>query len=130
VDEIPQARSSGGNGRVQGFDHRLRELVAAGAGGAKAGAAAGPGTGAEEITCVCMAGDITGLTGMRIITAILAGERNPSRLAALRDGRNLNLEPWQPWPRTFVRDKQGVWGVSLRFPVKILNHLWFKEEAG
>ncbi|MHB1162257.1 MAG: IS110 family RNA-guided transposase [Chloroflexota bacterium] len=31
--------------------------------------------------------DITGATGMRIIRAILAGERDPQRLAALRDGR-------------------------------------------
>jgi hypothetical protein len=29
--------------------------------------------------------DITGLTGQRIIAAILAGERNPRALAALRD---------------------------------------------
>ncbi len=31
--------------------------------------------------------DITGVTGIRIIEAILAGERNPHTLAALRDGR-------------------------------------------
>ncbi len=31
--------------------------------------------------------DITGATGLRIIRAILAGERNPHRLAALRDQR-------------------------------------------
>jgi transposase len=31
--------------------------------------------------------DITGVTGMKIIRAILAGERNGHRLAALRDGR-------------------------------------------
>lgn len=31
--------------------------------------------------------DITGVTGMRIIRAILGGERDPQRLAALRDGR-------------------------------------------
>jgi transposase len=31
--------------------------------------------------------DITGLTGIRIINAILAGERDPSKLAKLRDGR-------------------------------------------
>lgn len=31
--------------------------------------------------------DITGTTGMRIIRAVLAGERDPDRLAALRDGR-------------------------------------------
>jgi transposase len=31
--------------------------------------------------------DITGVTGMRIMRAILAGERDPHQLAALRDGR-------------------------------------------
>jgi transposase len=31
--------------------------------------------------------DITGLTGLRIIDAILKGERDPRNLAALRDGR-------------------------------------------
>jgi transposase len=31
--------------------------------------------------------DITGATGMKIIRAVLAGERDPHRLAALRDGR-------------------------------------------
>jgi transposase len=34
--------------------------------------------------------DITGATGMRIIRAILAGERDPHRLASLRDGRYKN----------------------------------------
>jgi hypothetical protein len=32
-------------------------------------------------------GDITGVTGMKIIQAILGGERNPQKLAALRDRR-------------------------------------------
>ncbi len=31
--------------------------------------------------------DITGVTGLRILEAILAGEREPAKLAALRDGR-------------------------------------------
>lgn len=31
--------------------------------------------------------DITGLTGMAIVDAILAGERNPQKLAALKHGR-------------------------------------------
>ena len=31
--------------------------------------------------------DITGQTGLRIIRALVAGERDPDRLAALRDGR-------------------------------------------
>jgi transposase len=34
-----------------------------------------------------MISDITGLTGLRIIDAILAGERDPKKLAELRDGR-------------------------------------------
>jgi len=34
--------------------------------------------------------DITGMTGMRIIKAILAGERNPEKLAAMRDVRCKN----------------------------------------
>lgn len=36
--------------------------------------------------------DIDGLTGLRIIRAILAGERNPITLAKLRDGRCKNTE--------------------------------------
>jgi transposase len=36
--------------------------------------------------------DITGVTGMGIIQAILAGERNPKKLAALRDKRCKNSE--------------------------------------
>ena len=31
--------------------------------------------------------DIAGLTGLRIVDAILAGERDPKKLAELRDGR-------------------------------------------
>jgi hypothetical protein len=36
--------------------------------------------------------DITGVTGMRIIRAILAGERNPAALAALRNYRVKSAE--------------------------------------
>lgn len=36
--------------------------------------------------------DITGVTGMAIIKAILGGETNPKRLAAMRDGRCKNSE--------------------------------------
>jgi len=45
--------------------------------------------------------DITGATGMGIIQAILAGERNPQRLAALRDKRCKNSEA------TIARSLQG-----------------------
>ena len=45
--------------------------------------------------------DITGATGMGIIQAILAGERNPKKLAALRDKRCKNSEA------TIARSLQG-----------------------
>src|SRR5215203_2434868 len=47
--------------------------------------------------------DITGATGMRIIRAILAGERDPDRLAALRDERCKNS------PATIAQALQGDW---------------------
>jgi transposase len=37
--------------------------------------------------------DVTGQTGLAMIRAILAGERNPEELAALRDGRCAKTEP-------------------------------------
>ena len=48
-------------------------------------------------------GNITGVTGMRIITAILQGERDPARLAALHDGRCKNDEA------TIARALEGTW---------------------
>ena len=47
--------------------------------------------------------DITGATGMRIIRAVLAGERDPHRLAALRDKRCKNSAA------TIARALQGDW---------------------
>jgi transposase len=47
--------------------------------------------------------DITGLTGQRIIFAILEGERNPSILAALRDGNCKNDE------ETIAKALEGTW---------------------
>jgi len=47
--------------------------------------------------------DITGATGMRIIRAILAGERDPYRLAALRDPQCKNPE------ETIAKALQGDW---------------------
>jgi transposase len=38
-------------------------------------------------------GDITGVTGLKIIRAILAGERDPQKLAKLRDKRCKHAEP-------------------------------------
>jgi transposase len=47
--------------------------------------------------------DINGVTGLRIITAILAGEHDPARRAALRDGRCKNDEA------TIARALEGTW---------------------
>jgi transposase len=47
--------------------------------------------------------DITGVTGMAILRAVLAGERDPQRLAALRDGRCKNDEA------TIALALQGNW---------------------
>lgn len=47
--------------------------------------------------------EITGQTGMRIIAAILAGERDPAKLAALRDWRCKNDEA------VIARALEGTW---------------------
>jgi len=47
--------------------------------------------------------DVTGLTGQRIIAAILAGERDPRRLAALRDPKCKNDR------ETISRALEGTW---------------------
>ncbi len=47
--------------------------------------------------------DISGVTGMKILRAILEGERNPARLARLRDGRIKADED------TIVRSLHGNW---------------------
>ena len=47
--------------------------------------------------------DITGVTGMRIIEAIVRGERNPRRLAELRDYRTKAKE------KTIARSLRGHW---------------------
>ena len=47
--------------------------------------------------------DITGVTGMRIIEAIVRGERNPRKLAKLRDYRTKKKE------KTIARSLRGHW---------------------
>ena len=56
--------------------------------------------------------DITGITGARIIEAILAGERDPNSLAALRDGRCKQDEA------TIARALQGNWREDHLFALK------------
>jgi hypothetical protein len=56
--------------------------------------------------------DITGMTGMRIIKAILAGERNPHKLAAMRDIRCKNDTA------TIARSLQGTYRKEHLFSLK------------
>jgi hypothetical protein len=56
--------------------------------------------------------DVTGMTGMRIIDAILAGNRDPKQLAALRDERCQNDE------ETIALALQGNWRPEHLFALK------------
>jgi transposase len=56
--------------------------------------------------------DITGLTGQRIITAILDGERAPNRLAALRDVKCKNDQ------ETIARALEGTWRPEHLFALR------------
>jgi hypothetical protein len=48
--------------------------------------------------------EVTGTTGMRIIRSILAGERDPKKLAAMRHGRCKNDQD------TIAKSLEGTWG--------------------
>jgi hypothetical protein len=56
--------------------------------------------------------DITGLTGQRIITAILAGERDPQNLAALRDPKCKNDVS------TIAKALEGTWRPEHLFALR------------
>ena len=56
--------------------------------------------------------DITGATGLRIIRAILAGERDPARLGALRDGRCKHSAA------TIAKALQGDWRAEHLFALE------------
>ena len=59
-----------------------------------------------------MVSDVTGVTGMAIIKAILAGERDPAALARLRDRRGQQDEA------TIARALQGSWRAEHLFARK------------
>ena len=56
--------------------------------------------------------DVSGMTGQAIIKAILAGERDPHKLAALRDGRVQASE------EEIARSLEGHWQEALLFVLK------------
>ena len=56
--------------------------------------------------------EVTGVTGMRIIRAILDGERDPYQLAALRDGRCKNDK------KTIAKSLEGTWREEHLFTLR------------
>jgi transposase len=62
--------------------------------------------------------DITGLTGMSIIEAILAGERDPVKLAKLRDGRCKHSE------EQIALALQGTWRPEHLFELRQAHDLY------
>ena len=56
--------------------------------------------------------EVTGVTGMRIIRSILAGERDPSKLAAMRHGRCKNDE------ETIAKSLEGTWRQEHLFALR------------
>jgi transposase len=56
--------------------------------------------------------DVTGLTARRIIAAILAGERDPHRLAALRDPKCKNDAA------TIAKALEGTWRPEHLFALR------------
>ncbi|HBH74124.1 MAG TPA: hypothetical protein DDY43_11970 [Synechococcales bacterium UBA10510] len=67
--------------------------------------------------------DITGLTGCRIIDAILSGERDPLELASLRDQRcNASLE-------TIAAALQGIYQEDHLFELKVAVDLFESYSA-
>jgi len=63
--------------------------------------------------------DITGTTGMRIIRAIVKGERDPRRLAAMRDGRTKNDE--ETIAKALEGDYQAEHLFALRQAVELFD---------
>jgi len=59
-----------------------------------------------------VASDITGVTGSRIIEAILRGERDAQKLAALRDARCANTE------EEYAKALAGTWRPEHLFALK------------
>ncbi|HLM81197.1 MAG TPA: hypothetical protein VK302_11255 [Terriglobales bacterium] len=59
-----------------------------------------------------MVGDLSGLTGQKIVRAIIAGQRDPSKLAELRDPRI------HASPEDIAKSLEGNWRPELVFVLK------------
>jgi transposase len=65
-----------------------------------------------------VASDITGLTGMRIIEALVQGERNPQKLAKLRHARCAKTE------QEYAKALAGTWWAEHLFALKQVYELY------
>ncbi|MDE3181308.1 MAG: IS110 family transposase, partial [Acidobacteriota bacterium] len=63
--------------------------------------------------------DLSGMTGMAILQAILDGERDPDRLAALADPRI------QARPKEIAQSLEGHWREELLFVLRQIHALYF-----
>lgn len=66
--------------------------------------------------------DLSGVTGMRILNAIVAGERDPQKLADLRDPRIKASR------ETVVKSLEGTWREDLLFVLKQEMESWQKRQ--
>jgi transposase len=66
--------------------------------------------------------DITGKTGMQIVRAILAGERDPRQLASLRDGRCQKSED------EIAEHLTGTWRSEHLFNLRMALQLYYRLE--
>lgn len=62
--------------------------------------------------------DVTGKTGMAIIEAILAGERDPKKLAAMRDGRCKHTEA------EIEEAMTGIYKTDQLMALRINHNIW------
>jgi transposase len=67
--------------------------------------------------------DLTGVTGLAILEAILAGERDPQRLAALKDHRIKASRD------TLARSLQGDWRPEHLFTLRQTHALWQQHQT-
>jgi transposase len=67
--------------------------------------------------------DLTGVTGLAILTAILAGERDPHKLAALKDHRIKASRD------TIAKSLQGDWRAEHLFTLKQTHALWQQHQT-
>jgi transposase len=67
--------------------------------------------------------DLTGVTGLAILEAILAGERDPQRLAALKDHRIKASRD------TIARSLQGDWRPEHLFTLRQTHALWQQHQT-